>query len=70
MYSREYQGRALNFEASGGLLNASLVMQDKETDTYWSIIEGKAIAGEKELGVKTEEALKAAILEFKPGFSG
>ncbi len=48
MYSREYQGRALNFEASGGLLNASLVMQDKETDTYWSIIEGKAIAGELE----------------------
>ncbi|MFC1913172.1 F0F1 ATP synthase subunit alpha [Chloroflexota bacterium] len=30
---------------------------------------GEAIAGEKELGAKTEEALKAAILEFKPGFS-
>ena len=31
---------------------------------------GKAIAGEKELGAKTEAVLKAAILEFKPGFSG
>ncbi len=48
MYSREYQGRRLNFEASGGLLNSSLVMQDKETDTYWSIIKGKAIGGELE----------------------
>jgi len=31
---------------------------------------GKAIAGEKELGARTEEALKAAILEFKQGFLG
>ena len=36
----------MNFEASGGLINASLVMQDKQTDTYWSIMEGEAIAGE------------------------
>ncbi len=27
-------------------MNASLVMQDKETDTYWSIMSGKAEAGE------------------------
>ncbi len=33
------------FEASGGLLNASLVMMDKETDSYWSIISDEAIYG-------------------------
>lgn len=48
MYSREYRGRSINFEASGGLIDASLVMQDKETDTYWSIMKGKAIGGELE----------------------
>ncbi len=29
-------------------MNASLVMQDRETDTYWSIMIGEAIAGELE----------------------
>ena len=46
MYSRDYRGRTVSFEASGGLVNASLVMQDRETDTYWSIMEGEAVAGE------------------------
>ena len=48
MYDRDYAGSTLNFEPSGGLMNASLVMQDKETDTYWSIMSGKAEAGELE----------------------
>ena len=46
MYGREYGGKELNFEPSGGLLHASLVMQDKETDTYWSIMTGTALAGD------------------------
>ncbi len=46
MYDRNYAGKTLNFEPSGGLMNASLVMQDKQTDTYWSIMSGKAEAGE------------------------
>ena len=46
MYDRDYAGKTLNFEPSGGLMNASLVMQDKETDTYWSIMSGQAEAGE------------------------
>ena len=45
MYSREYEGETLRFEASGGLINSSLVMQDKETDSYWSIMKGESIAG-------------------------
>lgn len=36
----------LNFEASGGLVNSSLVMQDKETDSYWSIMKGSSTAGQ------------------------
>lgn len=46
MYDREYGGRELHFEASGGLLHASLVMQDRETDSYWSIMTGDALAGD------------------------
>lgn len=46
MYDREYAGKTVNFEASGGLLHSSLVMQDRETDTYWSIMKGEAIGGE------------------------
>ena len=48
MYGRDYRGKTVRFEASGGLKNASLVMQDKETDSYWSIMEGVAVAGELE----------------------
>jgi hypothetical protein len=46
VYDRQYGNRIVRFEASGGLLHASLVMQDRETDTYWSIMVGKAISGE------------------------
>jgi hypothetical protein len=45
VYDRNYDGKTLSFEPSGGLMNASLVMQDKETDTYWSIMTGTALAG-------------------------
>jgi hypothetical protein len=46
VYGRRHGRRDLRFEASGGLLHGALVMRDKETDTYWSIITGGAIAGE------------------------
>jgi len=45
VYGRRYAGRELTFEASGGLVNSSLVLQDRETDTYWSIMNGAATAG-------------------------
>ncbi len=62
MYGREYSGRELRFEASGGLLHYSLVMRDKETDSYWSLMSGEALAGELKgtrlvelpVGVKTQ----------------
>jgi hypothetical protein len=46
VYGRQYDGKDLRFEASGGLMHAALVMRDKETDSYWSIMTGDAIAGD------------------------
>lgn len=45
MYSRKFGDDELQFEASGGLIHASLVMMDKQSDSYWSLMEGKSLAG-------------------------
>jgi hypothetical protein len=54
VYSRDYADRTLHFEASGGLVNSSLVMRDRETDSYWSIMKGRSTAGELR-GTKLQE---------------
>jgi hypothetical protein len=54
VYDRQYEGNIYNFEPSGGLLNATLVMQDFETDSYWSIMTNEAIEGQKK-GTKLKE---------------
>ncbi len=46
MYDREYYGRTHTLEASGGLINASLIMRDDETNSYWSIMAKEIIGGE------------------------
>ncbi|UCG51741.1 MAG: DUF3179 domain-containing protein [Candidatus Latescibacterota bacterium] len=48
MYDRRYESSVLSFEPSGGLMNAALVMRDKETDSWWSIMTGNAIGGDLE----------------------
>lgn len=45
MYSRDQGDESYTFEASGGLLHAGLVMRDRETDSWWSIITEEAIHG-------------------------
>lgn len=45
MYGREYRDQVLNFEPSGALKQATLVMRDRETDSWWSIMSGDAIGG-------------------------
>jgi len=45
VYGRDYGGRELRFEASGGLVNSALVMRDRETGSYWPIITGAAATG-------------------------
>jgi len=54
VYGRSYDGKTLRFEASGGLLHNALVMADRETDSYWSILTGDALAGPME-GTELEE---------------
>lgn len=46
VYGREYGDKVLSFEASGGLSEATLVMRDRETDSWWSIMSGDAIGGD------------------------
>ena len=48
VYGRDYGGQELTFEASGALLDASLVMRDRETDSWWSIMSSDAIGGPME----------------------
>ncbi len=48
VYGRQHGDQELSFEASGGLLDASLVMRDRETDSWWSIMTSDAIGGELE----------------------
>lgn len=45
MYARQYGERTLTLEASGGLIDAALVMRDDETDSYWSLMKGRALSG-------------------------
>ncbi len=54
VYGRQVGGKELNFEASGALLKASLVMRDRETDSWWSIMTSDAIGGDLE-GADLEE---------------
>jgi hypothetical protein len=54
VYDRSQDGRELNFEASGALESASLVMRDRETDSWWSLMGSRAIGGELD-GKKLEE---------------
>lgn len=58
-YERTIDGEAVEFGTSGKLYNSNLVMYDRNTDTYWSQIDGVAIVGEltgrelKELSINT-----------------
>jgi Protein of unknown function (DUF3179) len=45
VYNRRVKERELHFEPSGVLMNGSIVVQDKETDTFWPIILGKGAVG-------------------------
>jgi len=45
VYGREVAGRTLELEPSGALLSASLVMRDRQTDSWWSLMSSEAIGG-------------------------
>lgn len=44
-YSREVNNQTLDFGVSGRLYNANLVMYDRQTETFWSQVQGDAIVG-------------------------
>jgi Protein of unknown function (DUF3179) len=46
IYDRRVGARELRFEPSGVLMGGAAVIQDKETDSYWPILQGKAAHGE------------------------
>lgn len=64
MYGRKVAGRELNFEPSGALLEASLVMRDRETDSWWSIMSSDSIGGELE-GTDLEELPLGEKVQWK-----
>jgi hypothetical protein len=45
VYSRDLDGRTLTFGMTGELLNNAMVMYDRETNSRWSQVTGKAIGG-------------------------
>ena len=45
VFERTYRTLTLRFESSGGVINGSPVLRDKETKSYWSVMSGEAIAG-------------------------
>ena len=45
VYDRKIRGQELNFEASGALKDAALIMRDVETDSWWSIMTKSSIGG-------------------------
>lgn len=45
VFSRRAAGTELEFGVSGQLHNANLVMYDRQTETYWSQVEGEAVVG-------------------------
>lgn len=53
MYSRELDGEVRSFGVSGKLWHGVLVMFDREGDSLWTQLDGRAIQGE-ELGSKLE----------------
>lgn len=45
VFDRRVNGTTLEFGVSGKLLNANLVMYDRQTETYWSQLDGSAVVG-------------------------
>ena len=64
MYDREINDTTYSFEASGGLVHATLIMQDRETDSYWSIMTNESIHG-KSKGAKLEELSHGVKMQWE-----
>jgi hypothetical protein len=54
VYARTLGGRTFTFQVSGRLWRNSLIMQDRETETWWSQVTGRAIRG-KNMGAQLQK---------------
>jgi hypothetical protein len=45
VYARKIEGKVLDLGVSGALYRDSLVMYDRETGSYWSQVDGRALRG-------------------------
>ncbi|NBC16230.1 MAG: DUF3179 domain-containing protein [Bacteroidetes bacterium] len=61
-FDRRVGGRTLTFGVSGLLRHSDLVMYDRQTESLWQQLNGKAIVGD--LTGKTLEALPAQLISF------
>ncbi|MBI2079796.1 DUF3179 domain-containing protein [Candidatus Micrarchaeota archaeon] len=62
VFSREVEGKALEFGVSGLLYQSNLLMYDSETESLWSQVRGEAVVG-KYTGTKLE-MLNSQIMTF------
>ena len=63
VFSREVDGKVLDFGVSGWLRNADLVMYDRQTESWWQQFTGRAIVGD--MVGKSLEKIPARIESFK-----
>jgi len=63
VFSRDVGGSTLTFGVSGKLLDANLVMYDRQTETYWSQLSGEAVVGP--LVPRTLEILPSTITTWE-----
>jgi hypothetical protein len=45
VYDRRVDGRELHFEPSGVLMHGSIVMQDRETESFWPLLHERSLYG-------------------------
>ncbi len=62
VFEREVDSKILDFGTSGKLYQSNLVMYDRQSDTFWSQAEGRAIRGE--LFPTTLTRYPSSIVEF------
>lgn len=63
VFSRELDGRLLDFGVSGKLLHSDMIMYDRQTESWWQQFTGEAIVGE--LAGKQLTMLTSNVLPFE-----
>lgn len=62
VYERHADGKTLEFGVSGLLYQSNLLMYDRQTESLWSQVQGRAVAGE--LAGTELKIVKASVMNF------